>query len=434
MQKVFSCLITIFKKKGRYLQELSLSHPIHKTSTTTMNIKKFGILPKILIAIALGIVFSFFTPGWAVRIFLTFNSIFGNFLGMFIPLLIIGLVAPGIADLGNGAGKLLLITVALAYGSTVLSGAFSYFSCALAYPHILGDGLSSLGNMDMSNALTPYFTIEMPAFLSVTTALVLAFILGLTTASISGTTMRGFLTDFRDIITRVITNVIIPCLPLYIFGIFLQMGAEGHVGAVLGAFLKIVGFIFLLHVTELVFLFLVAGAVTGKNPFHALVTMLPAYVTALGTSSSAATIPVTLQQAIKNGVRPETAGFTVPLCATIHMPCSILKIVAVAFAISLSMGLPCDFGTYFGFILMLGITMVAAPGVPGGAIMAALGLIGSMLGFDANMQGLMIAIYIAMDSFGTAGNVTGDGAIALIVDHIRGEKTMPKPDTEITEL
>ena len=385
--------------------------------------KKLGILPKILIAIALGIGCSFFFPGWAVRVFLTFNSIFSNFLGMFIPLLIIGLVAPGIADLGKGAGKLLLITVLLAYSSTVLSGVFTYFSCYFAYPHILGDGLTALGNMDMTNALTPYFTIEMPAFISVTTALVIAFMLGLTTATITGTTMRGFLVDFRDIITTVITKVIIPCLPLYIFGIFLQMGAEGHVGAVLGAFLKIVGFIFLLHVTELVFLFLVAGSVTHKNPFRALITMLPAYVTALGTASSAATIPVTLQQAIKNGVREETASFTVPLCATIHMPCSILKITAVAYAITLSMGLPSDFGTYIGFIMMLGITMVAAPGVPGGAIMAALGLLSSMLGFDSNMQGLMIAIYIAMDSFGTAGNVTGDGAIALIIDRIRGNKT-----------
>lgn len=384
--------------------------------------KKFGILPKILIAIALGIVCSLFFPGWAVRVFLTFNAIFSNFLGMFIPLLIIGLVAPGIADLGKGAGRLLLITVLLAYGSTVLSGVYSYASCHLAYPYLLGDGLSSLGNMDMSNQFTPYFTIEMPAFISVTSALVVAFMLGLTTANISGVTMKGVLVDFRDIVTAVITKVIIPCLPLYIFGIFLQMGAEGHVGAVLGAFLKIVGFIFLLHVVELLFLFVVAGPIAHKNPFKALVTMLPAYVTALGTASSAATIPVTLQQAIKNGVRPETASFTVPLCATIHMPCSILKITAVAYAISLSMGMPCDFGTYLGFIMMLGITMVAAPGVPGGAIMAALGLLSSMLGFDANMQGLMIAIYNAMDSFGTAGNVTGDGAIALIVDRIRGTK------------
>ena len=235
-----------------------------------MNIKKFGILPRVLIAIALGIVFSFFMPDWGVRIFLTFNSIFGNFLGMFIPLLIIGLVSAGIAELGVGAGRLLLITVAMAYGSTVLSGTFTYFSCSLAYPHILGNGLSALSNMDMSNALTPYFTIEMPAFISVTTALVLAFILGLCTGALKGETMKGFLNDFRDIVVRVITHVIIPCLPLYIFGIFLQMGAEGHVGAVLGAFLKIVGFIFLLHIIVLLFLFLVVGAVTRKNPFKAL--------------------------------------------------------------------------------------------------------------------------------------------------------------------
>lgn len=383
--------------------------------------KKIGLLPKIIIAIALGIGCSFFFPGWLVRLFLTFNSVFSNFLGMFIPLLIIGLVAPGIAELGKGAGKLLLITVLLAYFSTVLSGVFSYTSCRLVYPYILGDGLSALGNMDMSNALSPYFTVEMPAFISVTSALVFAFILGLATPLAAGNAMKDLLCDFRDIITSVISKVIIPCLPLYIFGIFLQMGAEGHVGPVIGSFLKIVGFIFLLHVTALVALFVISGLAAHKNPFKSLVTMLPAYVTALGTASSAATIPVTLRQAVKAGVREETAAFTVPLCATIHMPCSILKITAVAFAISLSMGLPSDFATYLGFVMMCGITMVAAPGVPGGAIMAALGLLSSMLGFDANMQGLMIAMYIAMDSFGTAGNVTGDGAIALIVDRIRGK-------------
>lgn len=381
---------------------------------------KLGILPKILIAIALGIGCSFFLPGWSVRVFLTFNSIFSNFLGFFIPLLIIGLVAPGVADIGKGAGKILLIAVAIAYASTVLSGTFSYFSCKFAYPFLLGEGVNALGGMDMTNSLAPYFTIEMPAFISVTSALVLAFILGLTSAQIEIPTLRGVLNDFKFVVTRVISHLIIPCLPLYIFGIFLQMGAEGHVGAVLGMFIKIILFIFLIHAIVLVALFLVAGAVSGKNPFKALVTMLPAYVTALGTASSAATIPVTLAQTKKNGVREETANFSVPLCATIHMPCSMLKLVAVAYAITLSVGLPCDFGTFLGFIMMLAITMVAAPGVPGGAVMASLGLLASMLGFDTNMQGLMIALYIAMDSFGTAGNVTGDGAIALIIDKIRG--------------
>lgn len=380
--------------------------------------KKIGLLPKILIAIALGILCSLFFPVWAVRVFLTFNSVFGNFLGMFIPLLIIGLVAPGIGDLGKGAGKLLLVTAAIAYLSTILSGFFSYFTCRFTFPALLGDSVKALGDIDMSNSISAYFNIEMPAFISVTTALVLAFTIGLGLTVLKGNALRELMKDFKELVMLVISKMIIPLLPLYIFGIFLQMGAEGHVGAVLGMFIKIILIIFLMHVTVLLLQFLIAGAVSGKNPFNSLVTMLPAYVTALGTQSSAATIPVTLAQAKKLGVRDNIADFTVPLCATIHMSCSILKIVACAYAVSLSVGLPLDFQTYAGFILMLGITMIAAPGVPGGAIMAALGLLASMLGIDGNLQGLILALYIAMDSFGTAGNVTGDGAISLIIDKI----------------
>lgn len=380
--------------------------------------KKIGLLPKILIAIALGILCSLFFPVWAVRVFLTFNSVFGNFLGMFIPLLIIGLVAPGIGDLGKGAGKLLLVTAAIAYLSTILSGFFSYFTCRFTFPALLGDSVKALGDIDMSNSISAYFNIEMPAFISVTTALVLAFTIGLGLTVLKGNALRELMKDFKELVMLVISKMIIPLLPLYIFGIFLQMGAEGHVGAVLGMFIKIILIIFLMHVTVLLLQFLIAGAVSGKNPFKSLVTMLPAYVTALGTQSSAATIPVTLAQAKKLGVRDNIADFTVPLCATIHMSCSILKIVACAYAVSLSVGLPLDFQTYAGFILMLGITMIAAPGVPGGAIMAALGLLASMLGIDGNLQGLILALYIAMDSFGTAGNVTGDGAISLIIDKI----------------
>lgn len=380
---------------------------------------KINLLVKVLIAIALGIVCSLFFPDWLSRVFVTFNSIFGNFLGMFIPLLIIGLIAPGIADLGKGAGKLLLITAGIAYLSTVLAGMFSYGVCYWTYPALLGKSVSALGGIDMSSTLDPYFTIEMPAFMSVTTALVVAFLLGLAMNAIEGHAIKDVMVDFRDIINIVIRNFIIPLLPVYIFGIFLKMGAEGNVAPVLGMFVKIILIIFAMHVTVLVLQFCIAGAIAGKNPFRALVTMLPAYVTALGTQSSAATIPVTLAQAKKMGVRSEVADFTVPLCATIHMSCSMLKIVACAFAISLSLGMDISFGTYIGFILMLAITMVAAPGVPGGAIMAALGLLSSMLGFDVEVQGLMIALYIAMDSFGTAGNVTGDGAIALIIDKIK---------------
>jgi len=385
--------------------------------------KDWGLLPKVLIAIALGIVCSFFFPDGLTRCFITFNSIFSNFLGLFIPIIILGLIAPGIFELGKGAGRLLLITAAIAYLSTILSGLFSYATCRLTYPSLLGGSVTSLGGIDMdANDLKPYFTIEMPPLMSVTTSLVLAFVLGLSLIGIRGDNLRGVMLELRDVVFLVIRKVIIPILPIFIFGIFLEMGAEGNVGPVLGMFLKIILIIFVMHVTVLVLQFCIAGAIAGKNPFKALVTMLPAYVTALGTQSSAATIPVTRAQTIKNGVDPDVADFVVPLCATIHMSCSILKIVACAYAISLSMGMDISFGTYAGFVLMLGITMIAAPGVPGGAIMAALGLLASMLGFDANMQGLMIALYIAMDSFGTAGNVTGDGAIALIINKIKNRQ------------
>ena len=385
--------------------------------------KDWGLLPKVLIAIALGIICSFFFPDALTRCFITFNSIFSNFLGLFIPIIILGLIAPGIFELGKGAGRLLLITAAIAYLSTILSGLFSYATCRLTYPSLLGGSVTSLGGIDMdANDLKPYFTIEMPPLMSVTTSLVLAFVLGLSLIGIRGDNLRGVMLELRDMVFLVIRKVIIPILPIFIFGIFLEMGAEGNVGPVLGMFLKIILVIFVMHVTVLVLQFCIAGAIAGKNPFKALVTMLPAYVTALGTQSSAATIPVTRAQTIKNGVDPDVADFVVPLCATIHMSCSILKIVACAYAISLSMGMDISFGTYAGFVLMLGITMIAAPGVPGGAIMAALGLLASMLGFDANMQGLMIALYIAMDSFGTAGNVTGDGAIALIINKIKNRQ------------
>ena len=391
---------------------------------------KMGLLPKVLIAIALGILFSLFFPEWAVRIFITFNSIFSNFLGLIIPLLIIGLIAPGIFELGKGAGKLLLITVAIAYFSTLLSGFFSYFTAKWSYPRFLGDSLTSLGNIDMSGGLQPYFTIEMEPIMSVTTALVTAFVIGLGLTAVKGDTMRNFMLDFKDLIYVVIERVIVPLLPLFIFGIFLQMGAEGKVSAIMGMFLKIIVIILIMHVVLLVMHFVVAGAIARKNPFKALYTMLPAYMTALGTQSSAATIPVTLAQTIKNGVREEIASFVIPLCATINLAGSILKIVACAYAISLSMGMNVGLDLYAGFICMLGILMVAAPGVPGGAIMASIGLIASMLGFDSSMQGLMIALYIAMDGFGTAANVTGDGAIALIINTI---KTKSSPETVTAE-
>ncbi|OFX77433.1 MAG: sodium:proton antiporter [Bacteroidetes bacterium GWE2_39_28] len=380
---------------------------------------KPGLLTRIIIAIFLGILFSLFSPLWVVRIFATINGIFGNFLGFIIPLLILGLVAPGIADLGKGAGKLLAITAAIAYGSTIVAGFFSYFTTRWSLPLLINpDETLTVSGIELAENIGAFFSIEMPPLMGVTTSLVLAFVIGLGVSAVNGQKLRSALWEFRDIIIVIIKDVIIPLLPLYIFGIFLKIGAEGQVSSVLSLFFKIILVIFAMHIILLLVQFTLAGIISGKNPLRALITMLPAYVTALGTQSSAATIPVTLAQAKKNGVDDEIADFVIPLCATIHLSGSMLKIVSCAFAVMYMSGMNTGFDLFAGFIMMLGITMVAAPGVPGGAIMAAVALLQSMLGFDQTLTGLMIALYITMDSFGTACNVTGDGAIALVLNKI----------------
>lgn len=378
---------------------------------------KIGLLGKIIIAIAIGIGAGLIAPDWFVRIFLTFNGIFSQFLGFAIPLIILGLVAPAISDIGKTAGKMLLLTVAIAYGSTVFAGMVSYLTGAALFPGMIeaGSSMDSVGN---ANELAPFFGVEIPPLMNVMTALILAFVLGLGLATLDNDTLKKAVHDFEQIIIKTIKTAIIPLLPIYIFGIFLNMTYVGQVFGILTVFIKIIGIIFMIHIGILILQFCIAGAVSGKNPFKLLWTMLPAYFTALGTQSSAATIPVTLEQSKKNGVCEEVAGFTVPLCATIHMSGSTLKIVACALALMIMQGMPYDFGMFMGFICMLGITMVAAPGVPGGAIMASLGILQSMLGFNQEALALMIALYIAMDSFGTACNVTGDGAIAVIMNRI----------------
>ena len=381
---------------------------------------KIGLLGKILIAIALGIGLGLIVPGWMVRIFLTFNGIFSQFLGFAIPLIIVGLVTPAISDIGKTAGKMLLVTVAIAYGSTVFAGLVSYLTGAALFPGMIDQ--SAMQQVETAAELSPYFTVTIPPFMNVMTALVLAFTLGLGLASLGKTTLNDAVHDFEKIIVKTIKTAIIPLLPIYIFGIFLNMTFVGQVFSIPTVFIKIIGIIFLIHIGILILQFCIAGGLARKNPFKMLWNMLPAYFTALGTQSSAATIPVTLEQTRKNGVSEDIAGFTIPLCSTIHMSGSTLKIVACALALMIMQGMPYDFGLFAGFICMLGITMVAAPGVPGGAIMASLGLLQSMLGFNQEAQALMIALYIAMDSFGTACNVTGDGAIAVVIEKLMGKK------------
>lgn len=380
-----------------------------------------GLLPQIIIAIILGILFGNFLPTPLVRLFVTFNGIFSEFLNFSIPLIIVGLVTVAIADIGRGAGRMLLVTALIAYGATLFSGFLSYLTGITIFPSLITSGVP-LEKVSEAQGILPYFSVAIPTLMNVMTALVLAFTLGLGLAGLHSDALKNVARDFQEIIIKMIGAVILPLLPIYIFGIFLNMTHSGQVFSILMVFIKIIGVIFLLHIFLLIFQYCIAALFVRKNPFKLLGRMLPAYFTALGTQSSAATIPVTLEQTKKNGVSTDIAGFVIPLCATIHLSGSTLKIVACALALMMMQGTPHDFSLFAGFIFMLGITMVAAPGVPGGAIMASLGILQSMLGFDESAQALMIALYIAMDSFGTACNVTGDGAIALVIDKMMGKK------------
>ena len=383
---------------------------------------KIGLLPRVIIAILLGLFLGYYLPDPAVRVFLTFNSIFSQFLGFMIPLIIIGLVTPAIAGIGKGAGKLLLATVAIAYVDTIVAGGLSYGTGTWLFPSMIASTGGAIPHIDKATELTPYFTINIPAMVDVMSSLVFSFIAGLGIAYGSLRTMETLFNEFKTIIEKVIEKAIIPLLPLYIFGVFLSMTHNGQARQVLLVFSQIIIVILVLHVLILIYEFCIAGAIVKHNPFRLLWNMLPAYLTALGTSSSAATIPITLKQTVKNGVSEEVAGFVVPLCATIHLSGSAMKITACALTICMLTDLPHDPGLFIYFILMLAIIMVAAPGVPGGAIMAALAPLSSILGFNEEAQALMIALYIAMDSFGTACNVTGDGAIALAVNKFFGKK------------
>lgn len=384
--------------------------------------KKFqlGLIWKVLIGIALGIAIGQFAPAWFVRIFQTFNSIFGQLISFCVPLIILALITAAIADTKHGAGKMLVYTLCLAYLSTIVVGFVAYLTGSTLFPKIISPD-AAVSAAHEGPEFLPYFTVNVPPVMDVLSALALAVILGLGIIRTQAATLHNVAVELREIIMFAISKAIVPLLPVYVFGIFLNLTAAGTVVTIIGVFIKVIGIVFALHILWLIFLYCIAGGVSKQNPFKALATMLPAYVTALASSSSAATIPVTLRQAKKLGVDERVADFTIPLCANIHLSGSSLKVVSFALAVMIMQGMPYDFGLFATFIMLLGITIVAAPGVPGGVIMAALSVLASILGFGEPEQALMISLYIAVDSFGTACNVAGDGALTLIVNRLIGK-------------
>ena len=394
--------------------------------------KKIGLLPRLIIAIILGIIIGKVAPAIIISILVTFNGLFGNFLNFVIPLIIVGFVVPGIADLGKEAGKTLGITAGLAYGSTVAFGTLTFVVASILLPKFITNGAGAFDPASAGReAIAAIFESPMEPLFSVTTALILSFILGVGIASVEGDTLKKAMHEFSDIITKLISVVIIPLLPIHIMGIFANMSYTGEVETIISVFAKVFVMVIALHWITLFIQFTIASFFGGGNPVSKVRTMFPAYMTAIGTQSSAATIPVTLNQTYKMGVEKGVADFVIPLGATIHLSGSTITLLSCSMAIMLLNGITPTFVEVLPFILMLGVTMVAAPGVPGGAVMAALGILETMLGFTQPMLGLMIALYVAQDSFGTACNVTGDAAIAVIVNKITGHELKPDSYEEL---
>ena len=378
---------------------------------------RLGLISRVVLAIVLGVALGSFVPAPFVRGVNTVVALIDQFIKFMVPLIILGLVAPAIAETGRGAGRLLLVTVAIAYGSTLIAGFLGYFVSAAAFPSLVS---SSVGQAvgDAVREFQPYVKLSIPPLMDVMTALVFSFVVGLGMVFTDSFALKRVFTDFRSVVVRAISGALVPLLPVFIFGIFLDMTAAGKAGRVLVDFAAIIAVFSVLTLVVIVLQYCAAGAVARRSPFKAMLKMLPAYMTALGTSSSAATIPVTHAQTLANGVSREVADFTIPLCATVHLAGSTVKIVSCAVALLLVAGRGPEvcLSTFAGFIAMVGIVMIAAPGVPGGAVMSAIGLLESMLGFDQAQIALMIALYMATDSIGTACNIAGDGAIAIVVD------------------
>lgn len=388
-----------------------------------------GLVPRILIAIVIGVILGQlpFIPEWFIQILVTISTIFSSFLNFIIPLMIIGLVVKGIADLTEGAGKLLGITVGVSYGSTLVGGTLAYIVANFLFPlFISADTVETVS--EAGEGVDAFFTIPLEPMVDVTAAIVFAFLMGLgiswlrQQAPKEGDVLYQVFAGFEKIIMQVLSLIIVPFLPFYILGNFANLSYSGSVFSILSVFWRVFLVVIALHLIYISLMFVVAGGIAGKNPATLIRNQVAGYTTALGTQSSAATIPVNVEVAKRNGVSEKIANFVVPLCATIHLAGSMITITMCAKAVVMMYGMEIDFLTVFGFIATLGVAMVAAPGAPGGAIMSALPFL-PMVGIATDtLQQLMISLYVTQDSFGTAANVSGDNAIAVFIDHIYGEE------------
>lgn len=403
--------------------------------------KKLGLIPRLLIAIALGIIIGAYLPfarKEITTILVTISGLFGKFLSFIIPLMIIAFVTKGIADLSEGAGKLLLASVIIAYLSTLIAGTLSYTMAKNLFGSFVTPELAEKIQAATSESLTPLFEIPLGPIVDVTAALVLAFMMGLAVSVLrqkgSGDGFYKLINEFNEIIVMVLSNVIIPLLPLFICGNFANMAYSGSVFAILNIFWKIFICIIILHILYITLMFICAGAYTGRNPFSSLKKAIPAYLTAVGTQSSAATIPVNVECNRNIGVTKQIRDFVIPLCATVHLPGSMITLTSCVYTLLTMYDMPHSYGLIIKFIAILGIAMVAAPGAPGGAVMSALPFLPVVgIASDSPMATILISLYLTQDSFGTAANVTGDNAVSMAVEKIYYKHIVKKPIPRIED-
>lgn len=378
---------------------------------------KLSLFVKVLIAIGIGAVLGMILPDVLVRVLKTFNVLFAQLLKFVVPLLVLGLVTPAIANVGKGAGKMLLTVVGLAYLSTVLAGLFSFACTSSVFPFYLEPGELSTEAV-RAKVFEPFIDLKIPPVCDMLTALVLSFMFGISMVYLRVDGLKKAFDEFGEVIKLVIEKVIIPLLPLYILTMIVEMSAKGVFSVVMTSGVKIIGTGVVLSILFLIVQYSVACAIARKNPFKCLWNMIPAYLTAFSICSSAAVIPVTASCTRKNGVSEDMVNFTIPLCSNVHMCGSTIKLAATAIAVAYITGTPIPFALYLNFVLMQAVATVASPGVMGGVLMASVGLMETILGFSAEQVALVMTIYLALDGYGPACNVTGDGAIALITDRL----------------
>ena len=382
---------------------------------------KLGLFPKVVIAIVVGALLGLILPDVVIRIFKTFNVLFAQLLKFVVPLLVLGLVTPSIANLGRGAGKMLITVMLIAYCSTVCGALFSYGVSSSIFPLYLEPGELATEAVAEKEFL-PYIDLKIPPICDIMTALVLSFVIGVGIIFTDAKGLKKGFEEFGEIVKLTIENVIIPFLPVYIFTMICEMSAKGVIGVVMGTGVKVIGTGVVLSICYLIVQYCITGIIARKNPLKLLWNMIPAYLTGFSICSSSACIPVTYECTLKNGVRKDIADFTIPLCSTVHMCGSTIKLTVTSVAVAYMFGEPITFGLFMQFALMQAIAAVAAPGVMGGVLMASVGLLGTVLGFSDTMTTLMMTIYLALDGYGPAVNVSGDGAIAIITDRLFGKK------------